>query len=94
MKQKQIDFKIGEREGKIRNVIRLEQIKEEQRKIEEEEAERSRANEAAAKIASQIKLKLPPIKEVQELLHQTSIEKELLDKAPILVRLTTFSLLQ
>lgn len=31
---------IGEREGKIRNVVRLEQIKEEQKKIEEEEQER------------------------------------------------------
>ena len=70
--------------GKIRNVVRLEQIKEEQRKIDEEEAEQRRARKAA-KIASEIKLKLPPIHEVQELLHQTSIEKELFDKAPILV---------
>ena len=87
---------IGEREGKIRNVVRLEQIKEEQRKIEEEEAEYLKAAKAAEKAvklkaakaaekAEQIKLKLPGIEEVQELLHHTSIEKEMLDKAPILV---------
>ncbi len=39
---------IGEREGKIRNVVRLEVIKEEQRKIEEEEKE-VRATEEAKK---------------------------------------------
>jgi hypothetical protein len=88
---------IGEREGKIRNVVRLEQIMEEQRKIEEEEAEWRKAAEAALKAeklkaaraaekAEQIRLKLPRIEEVQELLHQTSIEKEMLDKAPILVK--------
>ena len=65
---------IGEREGKIRNVVRLEQVREEQRKIEQEEAEQLKA-----------KLTLPPIKEVQELLHQAAIEKELFDKAPVLV---------
>ena len=47
---------------------------EEQRKIEQEEAEQLKA-----------KLTLPPIKEVQELLHQAAIEKELFDKAPVLV---------
>ena len=75
-------FQIGEREGKIRNVVRLEQIREEQRKIEEEAAEALKAKQFA-----ELKLKLPPIKELQELLHQTtSIDKEMLDKAPILVR--------
>ena len=37
---------IGEREGKIRNVVQLEVIKEEQRKIEEEEKEETAKNEA------------------------------------------------
>ena len=74
-------FQIGEREGKIRNVVRLEQIREEQRKIEEEAAEHLKAKKAAEQ-----KLKLPPIKDLQDLLHQTSIDKEMLDKAPILVR--------
>ena len=87
---------IGEREGKIRNVVRLEQMKEEQRKIEEEEAEWRKAAKAAeaaqklkaakaAKKAEQIKLKVPLIEEMTELLHHTSVEKEMLDKAPILV---------
>jgi LETM1 and EF-hand domain-containing protein 1 len=57
---------IGEREGKIRNVVRLEQIKEEQRKIDEEEAEKKKESHEAAKV----KLKLPPIEEIRELLHQ------------------------
>jgi hypothetical protein len=72
---------IGEREGKIRNVVRLEQIREEQRKIEEEAAETLKAKKAAEK-----KLKLPPIKDVQELLHHAAIEKELLGQAPVMVR--------
>ena len=95
---------IGEREGKIRNVVRLEQIKEEQRKIEEEEAEFLKAAKAAEKAvklkaakaaekSEQIKLKLPGIEEVQELLHHTSIEKEMLDKAPILVSNTKSTIL-
>jgi predicted ATP-dependent serine protease len=61
---------IGEREGKIRNVVRLEQILQEQRKIEEEEAEQLKAK--LSKKAAELKLKLPPIKDVQELLHQVS----------------------
>lgn len=73
---------IGEREGKIRNVVRLEQILQEQRKIEEEEAEKLKAT-LAKKAAS---LKLKPMKDVQELLHQANIEKEFYDKAPVLVR--------
>lgn len=75
---------IGEREGKIRNVDRFEQIKEEQRKIDEEEAEKVKA-ENAAKKAAKIKLKLPPVEELRDLLHQTPIEKEFLDAAPILL---------
>ena len=75
---------IGEREGKIRNVVRLEQILQEQRKIEEEEAEKLKAT--LAKKAASLKLKLPPMKDVQELLHQANIEKEFYDKAPVLVR--------
>ena len=73
---------IGEREGKIRNVVRLEQILQEQRKIEEEEAEKLKAT-LAKKAAS---LKLKPMKDVQELLDQANIEKEFYDKAPVLVR--------
>lgn len=60
---------IGEREGKIRNVVRLEQIKEEQRKIDEEEAEKKKEKKESQE-AAKIKLKLPPIDEIRELLHQ------------------------
>ena len=48
---------IGEREGKIRNVVQLEVIKEEQRKIEEEEKEETakvEAKKAAEDVASAI----------------------------------------
>ena len=38
------------------------------------------------KPAPSLKLKLPPMKDVQELLHQANIEKEFYDKAPVLVR--------
>jgi LETM1 and EF-hand domain-containing protein 1 len=43
---KQTSAQIGEREGKVRNVTQLEIIKEEQRKIEEEEKERKEAVES------------------------------------------------
>jgi len=42
----QTSAQIGEREGKIRNVMRLELVKEEQRKIEEEEEEIRQMEEA------------------------------------------------
>jgi len=44
---------IGEREGKIRNVVRLEQIKEEQRKIEEEAKEQAKIEERKLKEQSE-----------------------------------------
>jgi len=40
---------IGEREGKIRNVVRLEQIREEQRKIEEEAKEQAKIDQQKKK---------------------------------------------
>ena len=45
----QTTAQIGEREGKIRNVVRIEVIKEEQRRIEEEEAETKQEKEASKK---------------------------------------------
>jgi len=60
---------IGEKEGKIRNVVRLEQIKEEQRKIDEEEADKKRLKKESDE-ATKIKLKIPPVEELRDLLHQ------------------------
>merc|ERR1719350_2257075 len=61
--------KLGEREGKIENVTRLEIIKQEQAKIEEEEKERTVRSEEKKKK-----------KELEEKLKQEQIAKEALVK--------------
>ena len=61
--------KLGEREGKIENVTRLEIIKQEEAKIQEEEKERAARSEEKKK------------KELEGKLKQEQIAKEALEKA-------------
>ena len=69
--------KLGEREGKIENVTRLEIIKQEQAKIEEEEKERTIRSEEKKK------------KELEEKLKQEQIAKDALEKALVETSLGT-----
>lgn len=69
--------KLGEREGKIENVTRLEIIKQEQAKIEEEEKERTVRSEEKKK------------KELEEKLKQEQIAKDALEKAIVETSLGT-----
>ena len=90
---------IGEREGKVRNVNRLELIKGEQRKIEEEAAEEvdeAEKKEAAAAVQEQVAekdvpLDSPPVaaaeqsaKDVAAAVAQSRDVEELIDRAPVL----------
>merc|ERR1719384_1827135 len=64
--------KLGEREGKIENVTRLEIIKQEQAKIDEEEKERLVRTEEKEKKATEEKLK-------QELITKEALEKAIVE---------------
>ena len=67
--------KLGEREGKIENVTRLELIKQEQAKIEEEEKEQKLRSEEKKKKEAEEKLKLEQI--AQQALEKAKEEQSL-----------------
>lgn len=83
--------------GKIRNVVRLEQIREEQRKIEEEEKEQAKIDKAKQqqKDATEIQKVAPEVVKVVESITPIKkatiseggelIDDIMIDKAPVLV---------
>ena len=89
---------IGEREGKIRNVVRLEQIREEERKIQEEAKEQEKLEKLKLQQNLAHKKEIPTAVDPIVIVESTSsvkkatvtevgelAEETLVDKAPILV---------